>query len=499
MTTLPNGWAVAPFSELVVNHDGSRVPVKLSDRDGRPGPYPYYGASGVIDTIDDYLFDGTFLLVAEDGANLLSRSTPIAFQASGKFWVNNHAHVVQSRTGVLQSYLENYLNAAELAPHVTGTAQPKLTQKNLNALAIQLPPEHEQRRIVDKIEALNVKSRRAKEALDAIPPLLEKFRQSILAAAFRGDLTADWRAKNPNVEPASKLLKRIRTERRQRWETAELGKLRAKGKGPTNDRWKSKYEETAAVDTRGLPELPEGWCWASVGQLADVGTGATPQRGEPRYWDNGSIPWVTSGALNQRVVLKASELTTVAALEETNLTLYPRGTLLLAMYGEGKTRGKCALLEIQSTTNQAIAAIQVPDAFRSTRDVLLHFLNYSYTSTRAAAFGGVQPNLNLSMVRDLRVPLPPEEEQIQVCVRLVEQFNRVSRFHWLVSECDRVFATLEPAILAKAFRGELVPQDPNDEPASVLLERIRAEREAQSSETPKRKSKKRAHEPEAAE
>jgi type I restriction enzyme S subunit len=97
---------------------------------------------------------------------------------------------------------------------------------------------------VEKIEALTARSRKAREALEAIPELLDQFRQSVLAAAFRGDLTADWREQNPDVEPAEALLERIRVERRKRWEEAELEKMRAKGKEPTNDKWKAKYKDS---------------------------------------------------------------------------------------------------------------------------------------------------------------------------------------------------------------------------------------------------------------
>jgi type I restriction enzyme S subunit len=95
--TNPKGWPSKPFGELVKNQDGRRKPVKASDRAERKGQYPYYGASGVIDFVDEYIFDETALLIAEDGANLLARSTPVAFMAQGKYWVNNHAHVVTER------------------------------------------------------------------------------------------------------------------------------------------------------------------------------------------------------------------------------------------------------------------------------------------------------------------------------------------------------------------------------------------------------------------
>ncbi|MBX7132746.1 MAG: restriction endonuclease subunit S [Fimbriimonadaceae bacterium] len=149
---VPEGWTLASFDQLTENHDGRRIPLKASDRDKRSGPYPYYGASGIIDDIDDFLFDGEFLLIGEDGANLLARATPIAYLATGKFWVNNHAHVVQSWAGIPLRYLANCLNAMDLTKYVTGSAQPKLTQFNMNQLPILLPPLAEQERIVAEVE-----------------------------------------------------------------------------------------------------------------------------------------------------------------------------------------------------------------------------------------------------------------------------------------------------------------------------------------------------------
>ena len=148
-----------------------------------------------------------------------------------------------------------------------GVAVQRLNIAHVRALRIPFPPVLEQRRIVAKLEALTAGSRRAKEALAAIPPLLEQFRQSVLAAAFRGDLTAEWRAKNTHVEPAEKLLQRIRAERRRCWEEAELAKMGAKGKTARDDRWKEKYEEPEPVDASELPELPEGWVWVSWQQI----------------------------------------------------------------------------------------------------------------------------------------------------------------------------------------------------------------------------------------
>jgi type I restriction enzyme S subunit len=148
-----------------------------------------------------------------------------------------------------------------------GGAQPNISQALLKAFPCRLPPLNEQRRIVAKLEALLARSRRAKEALDAIPALLERFRQSVLAAAFRGDLTRDWRAANPDVEPASKLLEQIRSDRRRRWEEVELERMRAKGKEPKDEKWKQGYPHPTRLDATGLPSLPPGWTWTSLDEL----------------------------------------------------------------------------------------------------------------------------------------------------------------------------------------------------------------------------------------
>ncbi len=360
---------------------------------------------------------------------------------------------------------------------VQGALYPAVKSKEVRASLLPLPPLNEQRRIADKIDALQAKSRRAREALEAVGPLLEKFRQSVLAAAFRGDLTAEWREKHPDVEPAEKLLERIRAERRARWEEAELAKMRAKGIKPKDDKWKAKYTEPEPVDATGLPELPEGWCWASVDEVAHVGTGATPKKGNHEFWSGGTVPWVTSGALNDDFVSEPQGYVTEKALAETNLTLFPCHTLLVAMYGEGKTRGKCSELSIEATTNQAIAGIQV-SADDDVRGHLKSFMQYNYEQTRMAASGGVQPNLNLSIVKRIGFPLPPHAE-IQAIAKVVQSLiGRMGEMTIRVTDAHGSLAKLDQSILAKAFRGELVPQDPNDEPASVLLERIKAEREA---------------------
>ncbi len=142
-------------AEIAVNLDSKRKPVTKSARES--GGYPYYGASGIVDYVDDYIFDGDYLLVSEDGANLLARSTPIAFSVSGKAWVNNHAHVLSFSSYAERRFAEIYLNSIDLSPFVSGGAQPKLNQANLNRIPIPWPSRVEQERfvaILDKFDVL---------------------------------------------------------------------------------------------------------------------------------------------------------------------------------------------------------------------------------------------------------------------------------------------------------------------------------------------------------
>jgi len=137
------GWKTTSIGEAAQFLDGRRVPLKDADRAARPGPYPYYGASGVIDTIDDYIFDEELLLVSEDGANLLDRSTPIAFLAEGKYWVNNHAHVLRAAPPYSNFILAEYIEGLNLRPYITGTAQPKLNKAACASIPVPRPPKEE--------------------------------------------------------------------------------------------------------------------------------------------------------------------------------------------------------------------------------------------------------------------------------------------------------------------------------------------------------------------
>lgn len=202
-------WKSMPLGDYVENHDGRRVPIAEALRAKRRGDYPYYGASGVIDEIDDFTHEGKFLLVGEDGANLVTRSKPIAFIAKGKIWVNNHAHVLKCRNGEPEEYLGFYLNAIDLTPYVSGSAQPKLNQKNMNLILVPVPPVAEQHEIVRRVETLFAFADRLEARCAAARKQAGQLTPALLAKAFRGELAPQ----DPADEPAAELLKRLAARR----------------------------------------------------------------------------------------------------------------------------------------------------------------------------------------------------------------------------------------------------------------------------------------------
>lgn len=206
---LPNTWSWLMVEDYLINLDKGRIPVSQEIRKTRKGEYPYYGATGIIDNIDGFTHDGELILLSEDGMNLIYRTKPQALIATGKIWVNNHAHVLKSKDGFENMYAVYCFNTIDLSPYLTGIDQVKLTQGNLNKIPLPIPPKEEQKEIVRKVEELfhfadsiEARYQKAKAWFDKLP-------QALLAKAFRGELVAQ----NKNDEPASELLKRIHKEK----------------------------------------------------------------------------------------------------------------------------------------------------------------------------------------------------------------------------------------------------------------------------------------------
>jgi type I restriction enzyme S subunit len=352
-----------------------------------------------------------------------------------------------------------------------------LRRDDLNQEEVLLPPYNEQKRIAEKIEELFSKIDNGIQSLRKVKKQLNHYRQSVLKAAVEGKLTQEWREENrDSLESADQLLEHILQERRERWEEQYRKKYEDKGKDlPKN--WKSRYSEPESPDESDLNELPSGWRWITIEQLADVETGATPLRSESEYWENGTIPWITSSVVNQSKVKSADEYTTKKALKETNIKYFPKGTIVMAMYGEGKTRGKFTELDIEATTNQACAGIITQDTGRIVKPFLKLFLKYNYERIRLKASGGVQPNLNLGIIRSIDLPLPPLKEQQEIVGRAERILSVIEQHENVVNTELKRASKIKQSILKKAFQGNLVYQDPDDEPAGELLRRINSEGE----------------------
>lgn len=182
-----DGWEPMSVDRLATNLDSKRVPITKSDR--ASGKYPYYGASGIVDYVADYIFEGDTLLVSEDGANLLMRSSPIAFSVTGKYWVNNHAHILKFQNVATQRFVEFYLESIKLDEYITGTAQPKLNQKALNSIPIPIPKSVDaQAEVVESIESVQEETRRLASIYERKVAALEGLKKSLLNRAFSGEL-----------------------------------------------------------------------------------------------------------------------------------------------------------------------------------------------------------------------------------------------------------------------------------------------------------------------
>ena len=179
-------WEEKKLNQISENLDRKRIPITKSKR--IKGKYPYYGASGIVDYVNDYIFDEDLLLISEDGANLLARSTPIAFSVSGKIWVNNHAHILRFDNITTQKYVEMYFASIKLDEYITGAAQPKLNQSALNSIRIPAPPIDKQKRIIENLNNLSNQTKNLEKVYQQKLADLEELKKSILQKAFEGQL-----------------------------------------------------------------------------------------------------------------------------------------------------------------------------------------------------------------------------------------------------------------------------------------------------------------------
>lgn len=452
---IPQNWVWCRLGEMSINRDGERNPISLTDRNTREKTYDYYGASGVIDKIDGYTHEGELLLIGEDGANLVSRSTPIAFIATGKYWVNNHAHVIETVHRITLDYLKCYINSIDLKPYVTGGFQPKLSQGNLNIIPVPLPPISFQEKIIEfftDFENNNIKANSFyfksqiekkiveihKSQLSAAKIItennfqltqLENLNQAILQEAAQGKLVKQ----NPKDEPASELLKRIKAEK------AKSGK---------------KEKPLPPIKPGDIPfEIPKNWEWCRLGEISNIVRGGSPRpAGDKTYYD-GNIPFLKVGDLtdgNDVYLYKHTFTIKEAGLNKTRFV--EANTLMLT--NSGATLGYPKICTFPTTFNDGIAAfLDLSDDFD--KIYLFYFLK-SLTNwfLKEASRGQGQPNLNTDIIGLTPFPIPPKQEQKRIVAEIEKQLAKTKQLKEHIIANQKATEQLLKALLHQAFEVE---------------------------------------------
>ena len=436
---LPINWEWIPLGEYVENHDAARVPVSSKEREERQGKYPYYGASGVIDQIDGYTHQGEYLLLGEDGANLLARSKPIAFLAKGKFWVNNHAHVLKCRGEAPNAYLAYYLNRIDLAPYVTGTAQPKLSQAKMNKIPIPVAPLDQQKPIVAEIEKQFSRLDEAVATLKRVKANLKRYKAAVLKAAVEGKLTEDWRKQHPNVEPANKLLERILAEHRAKWS----------GRG--------KYKEPAKSDKSNLPSLPKGWAWCAVNQISRKITDG--EHLSPICQPAG-IPLLSAKDVRESGVL-LDEVKYVSPEDAKRFRMRcdpDRDDILIV--SRGATIGRSCAVKTEKMFCLMGSVILIKVCGEISASYILTALKSVSTVKRLVGASGstAQQAIYIQDIRSLPIPLPPQDEQEQIVAEVERRLSVIEELEVTVEANLTRADRLRQSILQRAFSGRLLSE-----------------------------------------
>ena len=446
---LPVGWIVAPIAELATKVGSGATP---------KGGQSAYLASGIplIRSMNVVFFgfkkDG-LAFISEGQAQQLSNAevrrgdvllnitgASIGRVTTAPDWsegsrVNQHVCIIRPSECLDQTYLSAYLSSPAIQTFILdenyGVTRQALTKQQVLELEIPVPPLNEQRRIAAKLDTTLAAVDACRLRLDGVAAILKRFRQAVLAAATSGELTREWREER---------------DREQDWEPS------------------------------------------SIKSIAEVGTGSTPLRSNQSYYSADGMPWITSAATSDELITTANEFVTESGIKAGRLRIFPEGTLLVAMYGEGKTRGQVSELGIAATINQACAAIHSPSE-QHLMPFIKIALKANYLEMRQLAEGGTQPNLNLSKIKEFPIRVPPKDEVFEICDQVELLLSLADQLEAKLATACRIVNRLTPALLAKAFRGELVPQDPNDEPASELLAKLKAKQSYAAHVSPRRRAK----------
>ena len=376
-------------------------------------------------------------------------------QRVGKFEVINHEKFVQEYVYWIARGVEERIK--KLA---WGGAQPNVSNKQIENMDFILPSKEIQSKIISFLNDLKNNKLKQNYYFDekcekyiinlqynginlnniqietsAQQSLLKQLKQTILQEAIEGKLTAKWRAKNPDIGKAKELLEQIKKEKEKLIKDKKI--KASKPLPPIN-------EDEIPFD------IPQNWEWCRLGDISFVGTGATPLTSEPKYY-NGDINWITSSATGADFVTEAETKITELALKETNCQIYPIGTLVIAMYGQGKTRGQITELMIDSATNQACAAISIYLKDKALNQFIKKYFQKIYLEIRELASGGAQPNLNMQKVKDTMIALPPLEEQKEIVATIEKLFTLCNELESEINQNKTTVDNLMVTVLKESF------------------------------------------------
>ena len=396
---VPEGWAWTRFLAITINRDSERKPISASQRTDVEKIYDYYGASGKIDKIDKYIFDEKLLLIGEDGANLVTRSKPIAFFAEGKYWVNNHAHCIDSPDKSILQFICFFINAISLEKYVTGSAQPKMTQDNMNSILVALPPYKEQQLISQQLDIIWVSIDKIEFEKENVLKLVDNAKSKILDLAIRGKLVLQ----NPYDEPASVLIERIRVEKEELIKQGKIKRDKKESvifKGDDNSYYEKIGDEVRCIDEEIPFDIPDTWIWMRLSSICSLNSGKSIK--VRQLTDDGIYPVYGGNGINGTY----SDYN----VEPETIIIGRVGFYCGSIY---KTSSKSWI-----TDNALITTIKNPNIYNLDFLVnLLIYLNLGKTSVSTA-----QPVVSGKGILHLLVPVPPMKEQL----RIISQINKFS-------------------------------------------------------------------------
>ena len=418
---VPEGWAWARFLAITINRDSERKPISASQRTDVEKIYDYYGASGKIDKIDKYIFDEKLLLIGEDGANLVTRSKPIAFFAEGKYWVNNHAHCIDSPDKSILQFICFFINAINLEKYVTGSAQPKMTQDNMNSILVALPPYKEQQLISQQLDIIWASIDKIEFEKENVLKLVDNAKSKILDLAIRGKLVSQ----DSNNEPASVLLERIRAEKEELIKQGKIKRDKKESvifKGDDNSYYERVGDIISNIDDEIPFEVPQNWEWSRLQTICYPITDGTHKT--PTYSDSGyiflSAKNITTGKINWNDIMYIPK----SLHDELYSRVSPKmNDILLAQNG---TTGVAAIVdrECEFDIYVTLALLRVINNNISSQYLLKIIASNTIQDYFKSSLKGIGvPNLHLEHIRTTLIPIPPINEQNKIVEKIYQYYS----------------------------------------------------------------------------